>query len=112
MEEIVMKKGWLKKLICAGLALTMAVSLPACGKKKDTNSALAKEHVYKYEELALPDLGKDINIMAMLRKDDLVYMLVRVYHWDDEKFNNSDTDVRLISMNDDEIGRASCRERV
>lgn len=100
-----MKKGWLKKFICAGLAVAMAVSLPACGKKKDVNTGLAKEHVYKYEEIALPDMGSDVSIMAAVRKDDSIYMLAQVYHWDDEDYKgDAETDIRLISMKDDGSG--------
>lgn len=98
-----MKKGWLKKILCAGLALTMAVSLPACGKKKDENSGLAKEHVYKYQEVALPDFGQDFSIMESIRKDGVIYLLVQVYHWNDKgDFNgNRDADIRVVSMKED-----------
>lgn len=101
-----MKKGRLKKILCIGLALAMTVSLPACGKKKNDNTALAKEHVYKYQEVSFPDLGEDVSIWGTIRKDDTVYVLVRVYHWNDEKYNENydgynDVDVRLITMKDD-----------
>lgn len=93
-----MKKGRMKKILCAVLALTMAVSLPACGKKKEVNSALAKEHVYKYQEISLPDFGQDYNIVGNALRNDTVYMLVQVYHWNDEGFTGNDTDIRLVTM--------------
>lgn len=99
-----MKKGRLKKILCTGLALAMAVSLPACGKKKDENSGLAKEHVYKYQEIALPDFGQDYNIMECVRKDGAIYLLLQIYHWNDEESfdgGNRDTDIRLVSMKED-----------
>lgn len=98
-----MKKGWLKKCVCVGLAMAMAVSLPGCGKKKEVNSGLAKEHVYKYQEIKLPDLGQDISIMESVRKEDTIYMLVQVYHWNDKGDfeGNRDADIRLVSMKED-----------
>lgn len=98
-----MKKGRLNKFLCAGLALAMAVSLPACGKKKDENSGLAKEHVYKYQEVALPDFGQDYYIMESVRRDGNIYLLVQIYHWNDKGDfeGNADTDIRLVSMKDD-----------
>ncbi len=98
-----MKKGWLKKVLCAGLALAMAAALPGCGKKKDVNSGLAKEHVYKYQEIALPDFGEDYSILESVLREGSIYMLVQVYHWNDKGDfeGNIDTDIRVVSMKED-----------
>lgn len=96
-----MKKGWMKKFLCIGLAVAMTVSLPACGKKKDANSGLAKEHVYKYQEIALPDLGEDFRIQGAVLKDGTIYLLTRVYHWNDENYTGNDTDFRIVNMKED-----------
>ena len=47
-----MKKNWWKKAVTAGLTAAMVLGLAGCGKGGDKmeNAALAKEHVYKFQE--------------------------------------------------------------
>lgn len=103
-----MKKSWMKKLLCAGIGLVMAIPLAACGDDaaKTANAALAKENVYRLQEFAMPDLGStDTSVRGTVYKDGMIYLLTEVYHWDDSdmyvKNGGSDTDIRLISMKDD-----------
>ena len=105
-----MRKGF-KKLICAGLVLTMVFSLAACGKddetgansgkvndKKNPNAALAKEYVYSEQPLDIPEMGDDIGIRDMIRVEDSVYVVYEVYNWGSETYQN---EMKLLSMNID-----------
>ncbi len=96
---------WLKRTLCLGLISSMAIGLCACGGGggKNENSALAKENVYKMQEIALPEIdGDDFNVFASTHKDGTVHLLMQVYHWNDEKFSeNPQTDIRLMSIKDD-----------
>lgn len=96
-----MKKKWLKKAVYAGLALAMTAALAACGDKKDRNAGLAKENVYKFQEVQFPDFGRDYNIQQTIRKDDTIYMLIQVYHWNEEGYTGEEVDIRLLSMKED-----------
>lgn len=95
-----MKKGWLRKTVAVtlGLALT-AGGLTACGRGNPMENAdLAKEYVYRYEELNLPDLGgDDINVRGSQAIGDRAYVMLQVYHWSE----GDDTDYRVLSMNKD-----------
>jgi len=63
------------------------------------NAALAKENVYKMQEFSLPEIdGDDYNVVSTAHKDGMVYLMVEVYHWSE---NREDTDIRLISMKED-----------
>lgn len=93
-----MKKKWLKKLACAGMVLAVSLMLAGCGGGKNANAKLAKENVYKYEEIALPDLGTmDYNITAVLYKDNKIYLLAECWDWE----VSYDSETNLISMNAD-----------
>ena len=96
---------WLKRTLCLGLISSMAIGLCACGGGggKNENSALAKENVYKMQEIALPEIdGDDFNVFASTHKDGTVHLLMQVYHWNDEKFSeNPQTDIRLMSIKED-----------
>ena len=92
-----MKKKWLKKLACAGMVLATSLLLAGCGGK-NANDALAKENVYKMDEISLPDLGTaDYNISALFYKDNKVYLLAEVWNWE----VSNESEVNLISMNVD-----------
>ena len=74
---------WLKRTLCLGLICSMAIGLCACGGGggKNENSALAKENVYKMQEIALPEIdGDDFNVFASAHKDGTVHLLMQVYH--------------------------------
>ena len=116
-----MKKNVLKRVGGMALALVLAVGgLSACGKDTGTSGAgggagggggagasgnggyssdsPAKQHVYGYQELKLPEMdGDDIGFRSSSRKGDKIYLLMQVYHWD----QNSQTDYRLLTMNAD-----------
>lgn len=98
-----MKKAWWKRLACAGLGLMTAASLAACGgEKPDPNAALAKENVYKFQELKLPaELGENYNFYGTVCRDGKIYFLAQVYHWDEVGYTGNETDIRLITMNED-----------
>ncbi|MBO5335964.1 MAG: extracellular solute-binding protein [Lachnospiraceae bacterium] len=104
-----MKNG-LKKLLCAGLAVTMLAGLTACGNggtessggknggkgKDNANAALAKEYVYAEQPLELPEMGDDIGMRALTRSGDNIYAIYEVYNWTGETNEN---ETKLMSMN-------------
>ena len=108
-----MRKNWMKRGLALGLTLMMAVGLCACGKDGDGSSggnsktassgssSLAKEHVYRVQNITLPqmysDQGGNLNIRATADRDGKVYMLLQVYDNGDYK----DNDFRILSMNED-----------
>lgn len=94
-----MKKG-LRKLVSAGLVLAMTLGLTACGGGKTVSAdpALAKQYVYSYEDIELPDMGDDVSVRDVARYNDRIYLIVEVYHWDEASQEN---DIRLMSMNAD-----------
>lgn len=79
-----MKKVWRKRTVAMGLAAAMVLGLSACGKggNKMENAALAKEHVYQFQEFEMPDLGgDDYGIRASVHRDGKIYVMAQVYHW-------------------------------
>ena len=56
-----MRKGNLvKRAACLGLIFSLAAGLCACGGGgKNANSALAKENVYRIQEITLPEIDGD-----------------------------------------------------
>ncbi len=96
------KKGF-KGLISTGLVLAMTMGLTACGKTEQTTSAdasLAKQYVYSYEEIALPDLGQDVSISSVTRQNGKIYMVADIFHWDEETATSS-REIKLLSMLED-----------
>ena len=95
-----MKKGLLKRAGCLGMALLLSLGgLTACGGGGGMENAdMAKEHVYRFQELEFPDLGDDSYMQGAYYVDGKVYVVMQVYHWED---NSNNTDYQLISMNDD-----------
>ena len=96
-----MKKIWLKMAVSAGLSLVMALGLAGCGNggNKMENAALAKEHVYKFQEIELPDLGgDDYSIRGSVYRDGTVYLMAQVYHWSE---GSDDIDMKMLTLKDD-----------
>lgn len=98
------KKKGLRKLICAGLVLSMTMGLCACGGEKKTTSAdtsLAKQYVYSYEEIKLPaEIGDDASISSVTRQNDRIYMVADIHNWD-ERTNSGNREIKLLSMKED-----------
>lgn len=97
------KKGF-RKIICAGLVAVMVAGLCGCGGDDavaNANAALAKEYVYGYEEIVLPDAGEngDITINSVTRYDGRIYMAVNIYQWSSDAGNSEE--VKLISIKED-----------
>lgn len=99
-----MKKSFVRRAGLFGVVLAMAVGLCACGKKSDgmENAALAKENVYKLQEIKLPELyEKDngrLNVQAAGYADGRAMILVQVWHWGK---GSSDPDFRLMTVAED-----------
>lgn len=99
-----MKKGLVSKCLSFGIALAAAAGLCACGgggSEADPN--LAKENVYRIQEIELPELynpeSGSMNVMASAVKDGKVNLLVWLRDWSAEVYN--EYDYRLLSMNAD-----------
>lgn len=100
-----MKKRWLKKALCAGLALSMIVGLSACGGggDKNVNAALAKENVYRLTEVEIPQFVEAdnegyVNVMDTVHKDGKIYVLLQVQHCAP---GQSSQEIKMMTMNDD-----------
>ncbi len=111
-----MKKKGFKKLICAGLVLTMLMGLTACGSKDPdgsggggigggkedgksyANAALAKEFVYSEQPIDMPDMGDSMGLRMMDRVGDTIYVVYEVYHWNQE---NQQQEMKLMTMKPD-----------
>lgn len=95
-----MKKSFLKRAGCMVMALALTVGgLTACGGDAYENADLAKQHVYRFQELEMPELGGDDSYMLSSRyADGRIYMLFQVYHWDSD---TTPREYKLISMNED-----------
>lgn len=99
-----MKKSFVRRAGLFGIVLAMAVGLCACGKKNDgmENAALAKENVYKLQEIKLPELYEKgngrMNIQATGYADGRAMMLVQVWHWGS---SSTTPDLRLMTVAED-----------
>lgn len=97
----------------AALALALALAagtLGGCGKDGDgqgneqgggsgnANAALAREHVYAFSEVELPEMGEDRVIQGYRAIGDRVYMVMSVYNWDEI---GRDMTNYLVSLNVD-----------
>jgi ABC-type glycerol-3-phosphate transport system substrate-binding protein len=83
------------------LALGLTAGLCACGNNDGgmENAAMAKENVYKMEEITLPEFeGDSYYVRGTAHKDGMIYMMIEVQHWRDAV---DQTDIRLISMKED-----------
>lgn len=99
------KLSWAKRAAALGLIGSLAAGLCACGgKDKNENAAMAKEHVYRVKEIELPKIdGDDWNIYATMHRDGKVYLMMEVYHWQEEK-EGDENDIRLLSIAEDGSG--------
>lgn len=95
-----MKKRGLRKLLCVGLTMAMTLGLTACGGGKTVGAdpALAKEYVYSYENIEIPDMGDDMTMRDIAKFNDRVYLIAEIHHWEETSQSN---DYRLVSMNTD-----------
>lgn len=103
------KRNW-RRGICAGLILAMTVGLCACGKgdgssssgdgkgENSAESVLAKQYVYSYEEVELPNTGDDMSIRNLVQCDGRVYLIAEIYNWNE---GGSGSEVKLFSMKTD-----------
>lgn len=77
------------------------LSLCSCGgtaAESNENRGLAKEHVYRFREAAIPDPGGDeTEILASACKEQTISLLVKVINR--EKYN--DNDIRILRFQDD-----------
>lgn len=99
-----MKKEFVKKCLALGLAFSMTAGLCACGGGgNEADPALAKENVYRLQEIELPQLYTPnngyMNVLGSANRDGRVSLLVNVRDWSAEVYN--EYDYRLISMNED-----------
>lgn len=88
-----------KRVLGAAFVLALAMGgLTACGRGDQmANAALAKENVYLYQEIELPELdGDGVYMRGSFRDDGKVYLLMEVDKWE-----AGTTDYVLISMNED-----------
>ncbi len=112
-------KNKLKKALVLGLAFVMTVSMAACGKKdgdggsggglfgggskNDTvaaSSSLAKENVYRVDEVKLQGVASDTNIMRTVIKDDKLLLLLSKYDYNEETYESSEK-ISLYTCNMD-----------
>ena len=97
-----MKMRWLKRGISIVLTASMMLGLVACGKGdgggKGTDSNLAKQYVYKSQDLELPDMGDNMDIRKVAYLDGRIYLLMNIYNWDEEGDSQA---MKLLSVKDD-----------
>ena len=103
-----MKRTRNRQLTGFTLLLSAALSLCACGKGATEsgkgNDAAAKEYVYQFQEIAMPDLGGDeYEVCASDYRDRKLFLLMKVTDW--EHYN--DNDIRILSVGDDGSGAAA-----
>lgn len=104
-----MKKKFWKRLPVLGLTAVMTAGLCACGGGKDgdepssggaTSSSLAKEHVYRVQDIELPQLyspgNGNIQVRATAEYDGRVSIVLQVYDYGNDY---SEEDFRIVSMN-------------
>lgn len=94
------KLNWVKRAVTLGVIGSLAAGLCACGgRDKNENAAMAKENVYKVQEIELPEIdGDDWNIYTTIHKDGRVYMMMEIYHWEEQQ---NQRDIRLMSIAED-----------
>ena len=102
-----MKRKRCKQLAGLCMLLSAALSLCACGRSAaesgKENDALAKEYVYRFQEIAMPDFGGDeYEVCASDYRDRKIFLLMKVIDW--EHYN--DNDIRILSVGDDGSGTA------
>lgn len=97
-----MKKNLLTRAGSLALAAALTLSgLTACGNSgaDAEKNALAKENVYSFQEIKMPDLGGDYtSVTDTFLADGRAYVLMRVEHYTD---GNSNVAYHLVSFNED-----------
>lgn len=99
----IMKKKWMSKALALTLSMAMTLGLCSCGKnpgnnaQQQENNLLAKQNVYRMQELELPVSGDEVNVQSSVCIDDKLYFIANVYHYND----GGETETVLISMNMD-----------
>ena len=102
-----MKRKRSKQFAGLCLLLSMAFGLCACGRSApesgNENDALAKEYVYRFREIEVPDFGGDeYEVCATDYRDHKIFLLLKVTDW--EHYN--DNDIRILSVGEDGSGAA------
>lgn len=103
-----MKKNYAKRFLTVGLAMAMTLGMCACGGEKDKDSSggatssLGKEHVYRVQDIELPQLysdesGGSMQVRASANGDGRVYMILQIY----DNADYREDDIRLLSMKED-----------
>ena len=89
-----MNGNLLKKTAC--LICLTAFGLCSCGRnaaESNENTALAKEHVYRFREIAIPEPGGDeTDILAAASRDQTISLLIKVIN----RENYNDNDIRIL----------------
>lgn len=102
-----MKGKFGKRVIAAGLAAVLAVSMCACGKGgsskggKNENSALAKENVYRETPVTMPEFLDDpengyVSVQDLTYRDGKVCMIVQT-----RDYRTDETAIYVLSMKTD-----------
>lgn len=102
-----MKRKRRKQLAGLCMLLSVAFGLCACGRSAtesgNENDALAKEYVYRFQEIEVPNFGGDeYEVCASAYSDRKIFLLMKVSDW--EHYN--DNDIRILSVCDDGSGAA------
>ncbi len=93
-----MKKSNLKRIVAMGLAVIMTLSMAGCNnaKGKDGNGgggkgepvaadpSLAKQYVYRYEDVKLPEESEDLNVTAARKDGDRLEILTMRYDYSND----------------------------
>lgn len=91
-----MKSKKCKQIISLCLLLSIVFCFCSCGSAMEAHGekeALAKEHVYRFQEIAMPNLGGDeISVCASSYRDQTVSLLIQVTDWE----NYNDNDLRIL----------------
>ena len=94
-----MKRKRSKQLAGLCLLLSAVFGLCACGRSTTESGreydALAKEYVYRFQEIEVPDLdGDEYEVCASDYRDRKIFLLIKVCDW--EHYN--DNDIRILSV--------------
>ena len=100
-----MKRKRSKQLAGLCMLLFAVFGLCACNRSatesEKENDALAKEYVYRFQEIAMPDFGgEEYEVCASGYRDRKIFLLMKVINW--EHYN--DNDIRILSVGDDGSG--------
>ncbi len=95
-----MKKKWISRIVTLTLSLTMVLGLCSCGgrdEQAEEKNRLAKQYVYRVEEVKVPLEANDINMRGMTLFNDRIYMLANTYDYESGKGEET----WLLSMKQD-----------